>query len=622
MTDLNRLQQLFDQLADLDPAQRAAALDRECADDLALRRQLESLLASDVALARHTARKAVGELDAMLLGAEPESLVGAQVGRYTLVRPLGAGGMGSVYLAERNDGVVQQRVAIKFLARDLLAEGFRERFEVERQVLAQLDHPAITRLIDAEQLADGTPYYVMDYVEGLPLTRYVRQQRLPLRDRVQLLIEVAKAVAYAHQALIVHRDLKPGNILVDAQGQPHLLDFGIAKPLAGQLAGQAVSQTITGQRFFSPQHAAPEQLLGDAITVGCDIYGLGTLLYEVLSGQPAIELKGLSAAEAETKILHELPETPSQRLSKREGEGDPPQEWSRQLKGELDAIVLTCLRKAPAERYRSVDDLIADLQAWLDGKPVQARGGHGWYRARKFIGRHRWSVGAATAAAIALLASSVITYLQSIEAKTQRDAAEAALADAQQQRDRAQHVTQFLIDAFAAANPGGELGKDVKARDILERSAKQLETELSDQPELKAQLLTTIAQGQRALGLETEAATTARLAVELTADSGTEAEREARLALVASAIAVRDIPLARSELGHVRALSRTARQRAELLLAEQGLVRKVGDWDRGQKLYQSFTSEFGKAMCRLKICTRSVLIRWESCKCLDSMKRL
>ena len=145
MSDLTRLQQLFEQLADLDPAQRAAVLDRECHDDPALRQQLESLLASDEALARHTARKAVGELDAMLLGAEPESLVGAQVGRYKLVRPLGAGGMGSVYLAERNDGVVQQRVAIKFLARDLLAEGFRERFEVERQVLAQLDHPAITR---------------------------------------------------------------------------------------------------------------------------------------------------------------------------------------------------------------------------------------------------------------------------------------------------------------------------------------------------------------------------------------------------------------------------------------------------------------------------------------------
>ncbi|MCB1635572.1 MAG: serine/threonine protein kinase [Xanthomonadales bacterium] len=380
----------------------------------------------------------------------------------------------------------------------------------------------MTRLIDAEQLADGTPYYVMDYVEGLPLTRYVREQQLSLRDRVQLLIEVAKAVAYAHQALIVHRDLKPGNILVDTQGQPHLLDFGIAKPLAGQLAGQAVSQTITGQRFFSPQHAAPEQLLGDAITVGCDIYGLGTLLYEVLSGQPAIELKGLSAAEAETKILHELPETPSQRLARREGEGDPPREWSRQLKGELDAIVLTCLRKAPGERYRSVDDLIADLQAWLDGKPVQARGGHGWYRTRKFIGRHRWSVGAATAAAIALLASSVITYLQSIEAKAQRDAAEAALADAQQQRDRAQHVTQFLIDAFAAANPGGELGKDVKARDILERSATQLETELSDQPKLKAQLLATIAEAQLSLSLVPEALKNTRLAVVFGNESGDE----------------------------------------------------------------------------------------------------
>lgn len=522
MSELARLQQLFERVADLEPAARAAVLDAECADDPVLRAKLESLLASDEALAGHTARKAVEQLDGLLLGSEPESLVGAQVGRYTLIKPLGAGGMGAVYLAERSDGVVQQRVAIKFLARDLLAEGFRERFAIERQVLAQLDHPAITRLIDADQLADGTPYYVMEYVEGKPLTRYVREQQLDLRARVGLIIEVAKAVSHAHQALIVHRDLKPGNILVDAQGQPRLLDFGIAKPLAGQLAGQAVSQTITGQRFFSPQHAAPEQLLGEAITVGCDVYGIGTLLYELLSGAPAVDLKGLSAAEAETKILHQLPEAPSQRLARRDSEGDPPRAWSGQLKGELDAITLTCLRKAPGERYRSVDDLIADLQAWLDGRPVQARGGHGWYRARKFIGRHRWAVGAASAAAIALLTSSVITYLQSIEAKAQRDAAQAALAEAEQQRDRAQRVTGFLIDAFAAANPGGELGKDVKAREILERGAKQLETDLADQPELKAQLLATIAEAQLGLSMVREALVTAQSAVEFGKQGGTE----------------------------------------------------------------------------------------------------
>lgn len=592
MSELARLQQLFERVADLDPAARAAVLDAECGDDSALRAKLESLLASDQALAGHTARKAVEQLDGLLLGGEPESLVGATVGRYTLIRPLGAGGMGAVYLAERSDGVVQQRVAIKFLARDLLAEGFRERFAIERQVLAQLDHPAITRLIDADQLADGTPYYVMEYVEGQPLMRYVREQRLDLRARIGLLIEVARAVAHAHQALIVHRDLKPGNILVDAQGQPRLLDFGIAKPLAGQLAGQAVSQTITGQRFFSPQHAAPEQLLGEAITVGCDVYGLGTLLYEMLAGQPAIDLKGLSAAEAETKILHQLPEAPSQRLARRDGEGDPPRAWSGQLKGELDAITLTCLRKAPGERYRSVDDLIDDLQAWLEGRPVQARGGHRWYRARKFIGRHRWAVGAATAAAIALLTSSVITWQQSIEAKAQRDAARVALADAEQQRDRAQRVTGFLIDAFAAANPGGELGKDVKARDILERSARQLETDLGDQPELKAQLLATIAEGQRALGLAQDSAATASRAVALVADQGGEAERLARLALAAAEIAARDIPAARLQLDRVRALSSSPAQNASLLLAEQDLMRRLGDYDRSESLYRAFREDF------------------------------
>ncbi len=583
MANFAKLQSLFEQACELPRAEQEAFVDAACADDAELHAELTALLASDEQVKDHTARKAVGDIAALLNEGRPDALVGAQVGRYTLVSLIGAGGMGSVYLAERHDGVVQQRVAIKFLGRDLLGDGFRQRFEIEREILAKLDHPSITRLIDAEQLPDGTPYYVMDYVEGQPITRYAFDNQLDVNARLDLFVEVAKAVSHAHQALIVHRDIKPGNILVDTQGAPHLLDFGIAKPLA-QLGAQTVSMTVTGQRFFSPQHAAPEQLLGGNITVGCDVYGLGCLLYELLSGEPAIPLTGLTASEAEKQILHQLPQAPSQRVVQGEKNDERAsgfgasnvKAWSKSIKGELDSIVLTCLRKLPHERYRSVDDLIADVQAYRAGMPISASGGHGWYRTKKFIARHRWAVTAATLTAIALISSSVVTALQSREAKTQRDAAQTALAQAEQQRDRAQHVTQFLIDAFAAANPGGELGKSVTAREILEHGAKKLETELEGQPGLRAALFATISEAQSALSITEGALRTATLAVEALPSDGSADCFAPFAALVRVLTATREISQAEAAVPQMAECVVNPRQRLISANLQSSLMSRAG----------------------------------------------
>lgn len=521
MIDLARLQVLFEQACKLTPAQQAAFVN-DVSDDPQVRVQLADLLRADESVREITARKAFADLPALMLKGHPESLLGTQVGHYTLVSSLGVGGMGSVFMAERNDGVVQQTVAIKFLGRDLLAEGFRQRFEIEREILARLDHPNITRLVDAGQLADGTPYLVMDYVEGVPVTHYAMAKRLGVKARLKLFCDVAEAVAYAHRALIVHRDIKPGNILVDAAGVVHLLDFGIAKPLA-TLGEHAVSATATGQRFFSPQHAAPEQLLGENITVSCDVYGLGCLLYELLAAVPAIALNGLSAAEAEAQILHELPKAPSARLlthpqateTIRSFQVPNLQIWAKTLRGDLDSMVLTCLRKEPAARYHTVDELIADVRAYLANKPIAARSSHRWYRTKKFVTRHRWAVSTAALVGVALIAASVLVAAESREAMRQRDNAQSALIQAELQRDRAGRVTDFLIDAFAAANPGGDVGRSVTAKDILDQGSRKLETELADQPELKAQLLATIAEAQLALTMPDDAELSALKAVAL-----------------------------------------------------------------------------------------------------------
>lgn len=416
---LQRQRDLFDGALQQSAEARDAWLAAECADDSALLAEVRALLAADAGLADHTARPIVGDLSNLLDSAATEpTLDGTRVGPYLLRAPLGRGGMGVVWRGERVDGSVAQQVAIKLLRRDALSDESRRRFQVERQTLAGLSHPNIARLYDSGELADGTPYFVMELIDGTPVTEYCAQRRMPLGERVALVRTICAAVLHAHRNLVVHRDLKPSNILVGRDGQPKLLDFGIAKPLGPDALPATAEQTGTAQRYFSPQYAAPEQMLGGPIGVGCDVYALGLLLYELLSGTRPFDLAGLSAGQVEQLVTTVVPEPPSAAAARAGAAGVT----ATDLRGDLDGIVQRCLRKAPEERYASVEQLDADLANYLDGRPVVARGGHRWYRLQKFVRRNAVTVGASALVMIAVVLGASAFAWQA--AQTRKRAAE------------------------------------------------------------------------------------------------------------------------------------------------------------------------------------------------------
>jgi len=444
--DAQRLQDLFAAAVELPPSQRAEMLARECAGDPRLLAEVESLLEADARL-RGTTAQPIGSVLTQLIPAlaSQQSLTGLRVGAYELREEIGRGGMGTVYRAERVDGIVQQQVAIKFVRRELLDPLTLKRFQLERQLMATLKHPFIARLLDAAQLDDGTPYYVMEFVNGVPITDYCEREKLDARQRVLLVRKVCGAVAEAHRELIVHRDLKPANILIDADGNPKLLDFGIAKPLAA--AGG--EETGTAHRYFSPQYAAPEQLGGMPIGVACDVYALGLLLYELLAGCRPFDLTGLSAGQVERLITEVPPAAPSRARAR----NDNASIRARQLRGDLDGIVMRCLRKLPGDRYASVEQLEVELHSYLDGLPVRARGGHRWYRTQKFVLRNKLVVAAALLVSLSLI-TGVIAF-----------AWQARIAG--QRATELEQVAKFQADMLDQVDPiraGQLLSKDIKAK--------------------------------------------------------------------------------------------------------------------------------------------------------------
>jgi serine/threonine-protein kinase len=450
--DAARLQALFAAAVELPAGLREELLARECAQNPELLAKLRGLLKADAKVLGTTVRPLARGLCDLLTPATPEpSLRGTRVGPYELHEELGRGGMGTVYRAERVDGHVEQKVAIKFVRRELLDAHTLKRFQLERQLMATLDHPHIARLLDASELADGTPYFVMEYVDGVAITDYCERENLDVRERVVLLRKVCSAVAEAHRELIVHRDLKPANILIGAGGTPKLLDFGIAKPLSASVGRPAGEATGTAQRYFSPQYAAPEQLRGAPVGIACDVYALGLLSYELLANTRPFDFAQLSAGQIERLILDTPPPAPSVALSRHatNGFGVRP----RQLQGDLDGIVLRCLRKAPHERYASVEQLEADLGHYLDGRPVQARGGHGWYRAQKFVRRNKFAV-AASALMIVSLLTGVVAF-----------AAQARIA--RQRAAELEQVSRFQAEMLGQVDPtqaGRLLSDDLKAK--------------------------------------------------------------------------------------------------------------------------------------------------------------
>jgi len=486
-----RVQVLFEAAADLPPEEGERYLQEACGNDDALLEEVRALLYADHrvhSLLDGLALDAVSLADALPSDAE-QALEGRRVGPYRLVCRLGAGGMGVVYLAERADGQFEQQVALKLIKRGMDSEQIVGRFQAERQILARLKHPNIARLLDGGVSEEGQPYFAMEYVDGQPIDRYSGAAGLSVEARLALFLEVCRAVQYAHSQLIVHRDLKPSNILVTEEGQVKLLDFGIAKMLGGD-AGEGV-QTRTGVRVLTPAYASPEQLRGEGVTTGSDVYALGVVLYELLTGRRPNGSAGST----------EEPDKPSTVVSRGEGTTSVPSgaaertRWRRRLEGDLDTICLKALCQEPERRYGSVEALMEDVGRHLSGLPVLARRDTVGYRVGKFVNRHRAWVGA-TGLVLALVAALVSFYTVRLAQERDRARIEA---------EKAAQVSAFLQSLFAVSNPSESKGETVTARSLLDEGAQRVETELADQPEVAAKMMQVIGDVYLSLGLYGEA---------------------------------------------------------------------------------------------------------------------
>lgn len=393
-----RIQLIFERAVELDPASRSRYLDEACRADPSLRAEVEALVRAERAAAE-------GEfLDRAVRGAAQEFLQtsnerGARFDEYRLVRELGSGGMGAVWLAERADGEYSASVAIKLVRGGFASPEVEHRFRVERQILADLAHPNIARLIDGGTAPDGMPYIVMEYVDGQPFTSWARTAKLDLAQRLRLFRTVCDAVQHAHRSLIVHRDLKPSNILITPDGVPKLVDFGIAKLLA---PGAGAFQTASMVRPMTPWYASPEQIAGDRITIATDVYSLGVLLYELLSGRHPFGGDRATFLEIRRRILEDTPQLVSEAAAAnpdRPAGVDP-----RRLRGDLDAIVSRAMERQPEHRYASAAELGEELRRFLAGEPVLARGGSWTYHVARFARRYTARIALAVAALLLLLA--------------------------------------------------------------------------------------------------------------------------------------------------------------------------------------------------------------------------
>ncbi len=479
-----RVEALFEGALQIEPPEREAWLRREVKGDATLAAQVRNLLAAHDAtggLLDH----GVAEFASRLA---ERSRPPVPIGPYRILEEVGRGGMSVVFRAERSDGAFRRKVAIKVLRAELDADDLHTRLSAERQILASLDHPGIAHLLDGGRTEDGRPYLVMEFVEGRPLTHHCDEARLGVQDRLRLFLEVTDAVQHAHARLVVHRDLKPSNILVTEEGRVRLLDFGIAKVLdLEQLQIEASEMPVTraGSRLLTPEYASPEQLQGKAATTANDVWALGVLLHELLTGRRPFDPEKGSQAELEDRILHHEPIAPSA-VALRIGESEAarrastPGVLSRRLSGDLDRIVAMALGKDPQDRYPSVEKLAEDIRNHLAGRPVHAQPNRLGYRMRKFLVRHRIEAAVAALLLAGILVGAGGSLWMAREAHLERDRADLAA-------QRAEQAAEYLIDLFRVADPWEVPVDRLTARELLNRGLERLEG-LPDDPVLRSRI--------------------------------------------------------------------------------------------------------------------------------------
>ncbi len=428
-----KIREILEQALETSPKDRPAFLEMSCAGDPSLRHEVESLIASnEQARSGFLESSALHAAAAAVTSPDVESLTGKRIGSYQIIEEIGHGGMGTVYLAIRADDHYRKQVAIK-LVRGGLGDAFRmHRFKAERQILADLDHPNIARLLDGGALDDGQPYVVMEFVQGVPIDEYCNRHDLTVSERLALFRTVCSAVAYAHQRLVIHRDIKPANILVTEQGEPKLLDFGIAKIVDPEELAGKVDSTVTLLRLMTPEYASPEQVRGEPMTTASDVYSLGVVLYGLLTGQRPYPGGSGLAHEIAQAVCESQPQKPSTAVHRAVAVHVPAgkrEKLHRRLRGDLDNIVLKALRKEPERRYASVEQFSEDIGRHLAGLPVIARPDTFWYRTEKFVKRHAASVTAAAVVALMLVAGLAITLRAAYIARAERARAEQRFND-------------------------------------------------------------------------------------------------------------------------------------------------------------------------------------------------
>ena len=508
-----QIRDVLEEAQELEPAQRSAFLDRACLSDRSMREELEALLASSDD-AKSTFLRSAPALDGLIANLEGIlSSGGLQAGqlvaeRFQLIRRLGEGGMGQVWLAEQTSPVRRQ-VALKLIKAGMYDEALVQRFQSERQSLAIMDHPAIAKVFDAGATSQGQPYFVMEYVPGLPITEYCDQKKLKIRDRLELFIQACDGVQHAHQKAIIHRDLKPANILVievDGKPVPRIIDFGLAKATTPQVAGESIF-TQMGHFVGTPGYMSPEQAdptLQD-IDTRTDVYSLGVVLYVLLTGLQPFETRQRQKQPLEEllrKLREEEPPRPSTKVSTdrdtsamtADARGTEPRQLVTILRGDLDWITMKALEKDRARRYGAPSELAADIRRHLNHEPVDARPASASYRLRKYARRHRVAVGVVAGLVLLLAAFSVLQALQLRRITRERDRAT-------RERDRATRITDFMTGMFKVSDPSEARGNSVTAREILDKASNDMQKGLAKDPEVQSQMTQVMASTYTNLGL-------------------------------------------------------------------------------------------------------------------------